>query len=127
MLYCPSATKGTITIPDTVEVIGDNLFSGSQINSVIIPASVTTIGFGAFYSCSKLTTVTIADGAAPLTIGDRAFAFSGITAIDLPQRLASLGEKVFNNCKSLVEVNMAEDIGGKIAALTASMKKFALI
>ena len=110
MLYCPSATKGTITIPDTVEVIGDNLFSGSQINSVIIPASVTTIGFGAFYSCSKLTTVTIADGAAPLTIGDRAFMFSGITAIDLPQRLVSLGEKVFNNCKSLVEVNMAEDI-----------------
>ena len=110
MLYCPSATKGIVTIPDTVEVIGDNLFRASKIEGVVIPASVKTIGFGAFYSCSNLATVTIADGTAPLTIGDRAFAFSAITRIDLPKRLESLGENVFNNCKSLTAVSMAEDI-----------------
>lgn len=60
-----TCTDVDIVIPSTydgkpVKEIETSAFSGaSNINSVIIPNSVTTIGFGAFSGCSGLTSMTI--------------------------------------------------------------------
>ena len=62
----------SITIPNTVEIIGHNAFDAcSGLTSIVIPPSVTTIGYQAFQGCTGLTKVTI--GAGVKTIGNRAF------------------------------------------------------
>ena len=53
----------SVTIPATVEKIGDYAFAGcSNLETFEIPASVTSIGTGAFNDCSKLAKL-IADPA----------------------------------------------------------------
>lgn len=54
-----------------VTALGDNLFQDSKVTSVTLPASVTSIGWFAFYGCASLQTVTM--GEAVSTIGYAAF------------------------------------------------------
>ncbi len=62
--------SGSIVIPQTVEgiyavtSIGDDAFSGSEIETITIPSSITTIGGRAFDFCEKLERVDITDLAA---------------------------------------------------------------
>ena len=61
-------------IPASVTSIGDGAFSGcsSRLKSITIPASVTSIGSWAFYGCDSLTTVNYAGSEADwanITIG----------------------------------------------------------
>ena len=52
----------SVTIPDSVTVIGEDAFRGcSSLAAVTIPDSVTAIGEFAFFGCSLLAAVTIPD------------------------------------------------------------------
>ena len=92
--YIPSAKTGTYRIPDGVDVIPRAAFSGSMIEKVIIPASVTTIEAEAFADCANLSSVVFEQpglGKPALTIGDRAFKNCELlTSITLPARLQSI-------------------------------------
>lgn len=60
VLYtCPPSKTGTINIPNTVKVIKESAFQHSQASSIIIPNSVTSIGYCAFEYCNNLTTMNI--------------------------------------------------------------------
>ena len=48
-----------VNLPETLTSIGDNAFSNSTLESIIIPKSVGTIADQAFKDCQKLTNVTI--------------------------------------------------------------------
>ncbi len=59
-----TATDIDIIVPSThndlpVTAISPNAFSNLAITSIIIPSSVTNIGFGAFSGCSSLTSITL--------------------------------------------------------------------
>jgi len=71
-----------VVVPSTyrglpVTEIADNAFSGeisvknTYIESVVIPDSVTTIGYCVFYNCDSLTSIEIPDSVT--TIGNSAF------------------------------------------------------
>lgn len=49
----------TIDIPNTVTTIGNNAFANSMCNEVVIPSSVSFIGLNAFRYCSNLTQITV--------------------------------------------------------------------
>ena len=62
----------SVTIPDSVTSIGDDVFYGcTGLTSITIPDSVTNIGDLAFYNCTSLTSITIPDSVT--SIGDNAF------------------------------------------------------
>ena len=61
---CPSS----LTIPNTVKMIGDAAFdyycdpTVSNLKSVVIPGSVTNVGYDAFNFCGNLSSVTFSEG-----------------------------------------------------------------
>jgi hypothetical protein len=126
-----------ITIPATVDdltvtVIGNNLFNGSSLISVIlpesvgsigsgafggcawltnvnIPASVTNIGNGAFNNCSSLPGVTIAGNGTG--IGNSAFAYcSGLTNVTIGNAVSSIGFQAFERCSGLTSIAIGNGV-----------------
>lgn len=57
-LYGASSVK-ELALPDTLLEIGNFAFVNTSVESVEIPTSVTSIGFGAFKYCDKLTGISL--------------------------------------------------------------------
>ncbi len=80
--YCNTSLK-SVEIPNSVEIIDDGIgeilcaFAGCYLlESVTIPDSVTSIGWGAFYYCASLEDITIGNGVTHIgsgAFGDTAF------------------------------------------------------
>ena len=49
--------KGNPSVPDGVEAIGDGVFKGLDVTSIILPKSVRSIGDEAFSDCNALVTI----------------------------------------------------------------------
>ncbi|MBQ4100306.1 MAG: leucine-rich repeat domain-containing protein, partial [Oscillospiraceae bacterium] len=99
----------SLTIPDSVEVIGACVFNGcTALTEITIPSGAGTINDSAFYGCSSLTKVTFNisdDGINNLSyIGSGAFAGCGITSIEIPEFVSEIGVDAFANCSSLTTV-----------------------
>lgn len=122
--YDDSTPDGVIDIPDTVisggqpytvTAIGVYAFNPSRtttnVSSVFIPATVTSIGRFAFRCCKFLATVTFAEGSQLKSIG--VSAFSGTTPahprfkeIQIPDSVERIGTNAFHNCQDLESITL---------------------
>ena len=91
-------------IPNSVTSIGYRAFyECSSLTSITIPNSVTSIGNYAFYYCTSLTSITIPNSVT--SIGNSAFyKCSSLTSITIPNSVTSIGNYAFNNCSSLASM-----------------------
>ena len=109
-----------VAIPEGLERVGDGWFAGSEVESVVIPASVRSLGREAFCQCRSLRRVTIADESLLERIGERCFYGSGVDDIVLPAALLEIGQDAFRQCEGLrtvrVEEGCAEDVRGRAGA-----------
>ena len=105
---------------DLVTAIGAGAFKGNdQIVSVVIPASVTEIGVGAFFNCVALESVTFGADSQLTTICIGAFYYCGeLTSFAIPANVTSIGEWAFQGCANLASVTF-ENINGWSAATNA--------
>jgi hypothetical protein len=126
-----SCTDTDIIIPAVYEglpvtALSDNAFKEyAEVNSVVIPDSVTKIGKWAFRDCDNLNSVVIGNGVTIIdnqafygcglisveigssveSIGDLAFYGCGnLTSIIIPNSVTSIGNNAFAYCRRLVEV-----------------------
>ena len=77
--------------------------NGEEITNMIIPNSVTSLGYGAFYGCTSLTSVTIPNSVT--SIGSSAFSgCTGLTSVIIPNSVTSIGRYAFGDCTSLTEL-----------------------
>ncbi len=100
--------EGDLVIPDGATSIGIGAFYYcSGLTSITIPNSVTSIGNYAFYNCSSLTSITIPDSVT--SIGKYAFeGCSSLTSITIPNSVTSIGWSAFYNCSSLNAVYITD-------------------
>ena len=93
----------------SVTEIGRWAFQESDVTSVTIPESMTSIGEGAFSYCTGLTRITIPESVT--NIGEGAFSFcAGLTSIVIPEGVTSIGNYTFRECTSLVSVTMGNGL-----------------
>lgn len=89
---------GAVSIPNSVKVIGPEVFKGlGSVESVQIPDSVSIIGEGAFEDCENLTSFSGAEGVTQ--IRDRAFAGCPIRTVTIPASVEQIGLRAFDNEK----------------------------
>lgn len=89
MVTIPGAIAG---LP--VTRIGDGAFAYSSLSDVLIPNSVTNIGYEAFAYCYYLTQITIPDGV--ISIGDYAFLeCRRLRIVNIPASVTRIGEGAF--------------------------------
>ena len=100
----------SVFMANGVTSIGGGAFWGcTSLTSVTIPDSVTSIGDSAFFNCKSLTSVTIPDSVT--SIGEGAFcACTYLTSVTIPDSVTSIGGGAFNGCKSLTSVTIPDSV-----------------
>ena len=113
-------------IPDSVTSIGDGAFSScTSLSSIVIPDSVTSIGDWAFSDCTSLSSIVIPDSVT--SIGDWAFSdCTSLSNIVIPNSVTSIGEGAFSSCTSLSNIvipdsviNIGDDVFYQCSSLTS--------
>ena len=91
-------------IPSSVTSIGDRAFNDcSSLSDIVIPSSVTSIGRGAFNCCHSLSKIVIPSSVT--SIGDHAFwSCDSLSKIVIPSSITSIGDSAFWGCRSLSEI-----------------------
>jgi hypothetical protein len=92
-----------------IETATNTLIAGCQ--NTTIPNSVTSIGKGAFYECTSLTSVTIPNSVT--NIGQSAFrGCTSLESIKIPKSVKYIGYWAFANCKQLKKVTIRHNFIG---------------
>ena len=113
--------SGEVDIPEQVtyngttysvtSIGGGAFYLCSGMSSVTIPNSVTTIGYGAFGNCRGLTSITIPNSVT--TIDYAAFEnCRGLTSVIIPNSVTSIGDYAFYACNSLTSVTIPNSMTG---------------
>lgn len=96
----PDKVTDVFTVPDGVEAIGSNAFTGVPVKEVIIPDSVKIIWPYAFVDCTTLEKVDVPESVT--NVGDSAFlGCSSLKSLIIRRENCALGDGIVNGCKSL--------------------------
>ena len=103
-IFSNNTTIEEVIVPEGPRFVGGGAFGGAtSMKTLVIPASVDSIGIQAFYSCPA----TVGLSAAPRHIDEGAFRRCGINSIDL-SAIEYLGEYAFDNSKLSGVVDMSK-------------------
>ena len=104
LMFCPQGKAGSYTVPNSVASIGGGAFFGcTSLTSVTIPDSVTSIGNNAFSGCNGLNSVMIGNGVT--IIGASAFYWcTSLTSVTIGTNVTSIADSAFAYCTSLTFV-----------------------
>ena len=83
--------------------------NGVEVKDLIIPNSVTNIGYAAFHFCSSLTSITIPNSVTEIEY--HAFTgCSGLTSLTLPNSVTSIGHQAFSLCSGLISIRIPNSV-----------------
>lgn len=102
----------TICIPTEIEgapVKQVTLCGNIVIEQVVLPDSVTVIGYSAFANCDSLTEITLPENV--VDISDEAFrGCSSLTSVIIPDSVTSIGDRAFKGCSSLANITIPDGV-----------------
>lgn len=93
----------SVVIPNTVTFIGEGAFDSSGVASVSLPNGLLMINNNMFGYCSRLTSVEIPESVQ--VIGEAAFIWcTGLTSITIPAAVVNVKNYAFESCTNLKTV-----------------------
>lgn len=132
ILYMPSNTVSSFTLPETIKKIDAYAFSGAKVQEVVLGEQVEELGAGIFSNCTKLTTVSLPSNLTVIpysmfenctrlknvtnslnggdlenveVIEGRAFYYcSRLEKHVITDKVIEIGESAFENCQKITEV-----------------------
>ena len=121
--YPCAFTASSYSVPQGVESIGDEAFSGCKsLTSVTIPDSVTYIGANPFKTCHNLTDIVVSPDHPVLAVIDGVlfskadkrlvcypYAFTA-SSYSVPQGVESIGDSAFSGCYELTSVAIPDSV-----------------
>ena len=96
-----------ITVPEGVTEIRDSAFSMSRLKEIHLPSSLKTIGKCVFSHCRELRSITIPDGITEIKHGTFIYCYQ-LEEVNLPEHITKIGESAFWDCKPLKKINLPE-------------------
>lgn len=99
----------SIILPETLISIGKRAFSSSSLPVITIPASVEYIG-EYVWAESRLNKINFAENSKLKTIGSYAFYSSALAEIIMPNSVVSIGEAAFRDCYFLKNVKLSNSL-----------------
>ena len=103
--------NSVIPSDDSVTSIGTAFGCCEGLTSIVIPASVKTIGTGAFDSCTRLSSVTFGENSGLEEIGINAFHnCEKLENIVLPDGVKTIGDQSFDGCSKLNSVTLGSGL-----------------
>lgn len=102
---------GEVTIEDqtyTVSSIGESAFADcTEMTSVSVPASITTIASTAFNGCTGLELLDMSESTALTSISSNTFSTcTAIETVNFPTSIESIGASAFANCANLSNMSL---------------------
>ncbi len=109
ILICCPCKKDSVSIPESVKVIGDSAFGNCQnLKNVIITKNVTSIGDYAFQWCSSLVSVSIPESVTE--IGQYAFIYCALDSVNIPENVSSIEDGTFFGCSCLSNITISNGV-----------------
>lgn len=101
-----TGTAYAVSVPDEVETIGEEAFSGNNyIKIVRLPDNLKSIEYGAFSYCNILNKISIPDSVE--SIGSGAFACcTSLASVEIGEGVKEMGSGVFAGCTSLKNISL---------------------
>ena len=125
LLKATEGLSGAYSVKEGTRIICDSAFSWCRsLSEIVIPASVTSIGYRAFSDCQSLSKIVIPSSVT--SIGNWAFNdCHSLCKIVIPSSVTSIGNSAFNDCYSLSEIvipSSVTSIGDSAFSLCTSLK-----
>lgn len=122
-----SSNLDSISLPSSLQYIGNSAFSWNSMRWVKIPGNIKTVNYGAFYHCSNLIHVELEEGVENLgtrTDDGRVFSECPIESINFPSTLKYIGKNCFReNClEEVVLPDNIEEIGEECFSSSKRLK-----
>lgn len=103
------AALATVTMPETLDSIGQQAFTNSGLKSVKVPYA-PKMGKEIFYTCTKLTDISFASNLSVLP--ERIFqnCISLEEEVEIPSQITTIGIYAFGGCASIKILTLSENI-----------------
>ena len=116
----------TSTNTATVKGLEDKSATSAKIRNRVAGCEVTSIGNGAFFNCSSLTSINIPSSVTSID-GSAFYGCSSLTSINIPSSVTKIEYDAFNGCSSLTSINIPSSvtsIGGSAFSGCSSLTAF---